>query len=149
MSSPVFGQFAQRYFGGGGLNYAYGGGNSQVITSRYSFDIVFWQTVAAQPGQNYTFTGLMVSFFKGTDNPSTPGKIFKTLGIDPTGGSDYRSQNIVWGERIDKDHAWLNPSVQAAAQAGAITVFIRLESVEKDVGETELNIIHLDRFELK
>jgi hypothetical protein len=149
MSSPVFGQFAQRYFGGGGLNYAYGGGNSQVITSRYGFEVVFRQTVAAQPGRTYTFTGLIVSFFKGTDNPATPGKIFKTLGIDPTGGTDYKSASIVWGNRIDTDHAWINPSIQAQAQANAITVFIRLESVEKDVGETELNIIHLDRFELK
>lgn len=149
MSSPVFGRFAQQYFGGKGLNYAYGGGNSQVIVSQYGYDVVFMQTVAAQPGQIYKFSGLMVSFYKGTDNPATPNKIFKTLGIDPTGGQDYQSSKVVWGKRDDTDHAWINPSVSATAQASMITVFIRIENTEENVGTTELNLVHLDKFKLE
>lgn len=149
MSSAVFGRFAQAYFGGGGLNYAYGGGNSQVIASQYGYDLLFMQTVAAQPGRKYKFSGLMVSFYKGTDNPATPNKIFKTLGIDPAGGQDYRSPSIVWGERDSKDHAWINPSVEATAQSSAITLFIRIENTEKNVGVTELNLVHLDKFKLE
>ena len=149
MSSPVFGRFAQQYFGGKGLNYAYGGGNSQVITSQYGYDLVFMQTVAVQPGRTYTFSGLIVSYYKGTDNPATPDKIFKTLGIDPTGGQDYQSPHIVWGKRDDQDHAWINPSVSATARAGAMTVFIRLENTERNVGATELNLVHLDKFKLE
>ena len=106
------------------------------------------QTVAAQPGQQYHFSGLIVSFYKGTDNPATPDKIFKTIGIDPYGGKDYKSSNIVWGTRDSTDHAWINPSIATTAQSNAITVFIRLENTEKNVGQTELNIIHVDKFTL-
>ena len=41
------------------------------------------------------------------------------------------------------------PGVQTTAQADAITVFIRLENTERDVGMTELNVIHLDNFKLE
>ena len=149
LSSLVFGQVAKDLYGGSGLNYAYGGGNSQVIISQYGYDAVLYQTIAAQPGKTYRFSGLIVSFYKGTDNPATPNKIFKTLGIDPTGGQDYRSSAIVWGDRDSTDHAWINPSVSAQAQSNAITVFIRIENTEKNVGVTELNIVHLDKFLLE
>jgi len=107
------------------------------------------QTVAAQPGRQYTFSGNVVSFYRGTDNPATHGKVFKTLGIDPTGGRDYRSSSVVWGERDGRDHEWRHPVVRARAQAEAITVFIRLENTEHDVGSTELTVFHLDEFELE
>lgn len=149
MSSPTFGRVAQDLYGGSGLNYAYGGGNSQVIASQYGFDVVLRQTIKAQPGRNYRFSGLIVSFYKGTDNPATPDKIYKTIGIDPTGGTDYGSGNVVWGTRDSTDHAWINPTVSATAINSAITVFIRLENTEENVGQTELNIIHVDKFELE
>jgi hypothetical protein len=149
MDSGTFGRFAQKYFGGGGLDYHVHGRHSQVLTSRYRFDVVFMQTVAAQPGREYTFEGNVVSFYKGTDNPPTHGKMFKTLGIDPTGGRDYSSSAVVWGERDGRDHEWRHPVVRAKARADAITVFIQLENTERDVGRTELNIIHLDQFTLE
>ncbi|MEM7345892.1 MAG: SCP2 sterol-binding domain-containing protein [Chloroflexota bacterium] len=145
MDSGTFGRFTQRYFGGGGLNYSpHSGQYSQVISSRYEFDIVFYQTVAAQPGRAYTFTASIVSFYKGTSGERADGKVFKQLGIDPTGGQDYRSSNIVWGDRDGKDNEWRYPSIRATAQGSAITLFIRFENIEKDVGKTELNTIHLD-----
>jgi len=151
LSSPVFGQLAQALYGASGRvsNYAPHGGNSQVVASQYAYDVVFWQTVAAQPGRNYRFSGSIVSFYKGTDNPATPNKIFKRIGIDPTGGGDYESPNIIWGKRDDTDHEWINPSLEATAQSEAITVFIRLENTEENVGTTELNLIHLDNFKLE
>jgi putative sterol carrier protein len=149
MDSETFGRFTQKYFGGGGLNYHVHGSHSQVITSRYQFDMVLMQTVAAQPGREYAFHGNCVSYFKGTDNPATHGKVFKTVGIDPTGGRDYSSPNVVWGDRDGRDHEWRHVTIQAKARANTITVFIRLENTERDVGTTELNIIHLDQFELE
>lgn len=149
MDSGTFGRFTQKYFGGGGLDYHVHGRHSQVITSRYQFDVVFMQTVAAQPGQDYAFHGNCVSFFKGTDNPATHGKIFKSAGIDATGGRDYSSPSVVWGERDGRDHEWRHLMIKARAQADLITVFIRVENTERDVGSTELNIIHLDQFELE
>jgi putative sterol carrier protein len=149
MDSEVFGKFTQKYFGGHGRDYHIHGTHSQVVTSRNAFDVVFMQTVAAQPGREYSFTGSIVSFYKGTSGVQMDGKIFKTIGIDPTGGHDYASPNVIWGERDGKDNAWRYPVVKAKAQANAITVFIRLENIEPDVGVTELNTIHLDNFRLE
>jgi putative sterol carrier protein len=149
MDSGTFGQFTARYFGGGGHDYHIEGTHSQVVTSRFQFDIVLRQTVTAQPGRNYSFKGAMVSYYKGTATGPTHDKIFLNIGIDPTGGTDYSSSKIVWSGRDGRNNEWRYPSVGTTAQADKITVFIRLENTEKDVGETELNIIHLDKFALE
>lgn len=148
MHSGTYGKFAQKYFGGKGLDYHQHGRYSQVIASQYGYDLIFYQTVAAQPGRDYTFKGMIVSFYKGTSGERADGKIFKTIGIDPTGGRDYNSPTVVWGERDGKDNEWRYPSLKVKAQGTAITVFIRVENTEKDVGRTELNLVHIDRFEL-
>jgi hypothetical protein len=149
MDSETFGKFTQKYFGGGGRDYHIHGQHSQVISSRRAFDLAFRQTVAAKPGREYNFSGSIVSFYKGTSGERADGKIFKTLGIDPTGGHEWNSPNVVWGERDGKDNEWRYPSLRVKAQADTITVFIRLENTERDVGITELNIIHLDNFRLE
>ena len=149
MDSGTFGRFTQKYFGGGGRDYHIHGHHSQVVTSRYSFGLVLMQTVAAEPGRTYRFRGSIVSFYKGTSGERADGKIFKTIGLDPSGGRDPKSAGITWGERDGRDNEWCYPLVQVKAQANAITVFIRLENTEKDVGQTELNIIHLDDFRLE
>jgi|GEM_PF-337964 len=149
MHSGTYGKFAQKYYGGKGLDYHQHGRYSQVIASQYGYDLVFYQTVAAQPGRDYTFKGMIVSFYKGTSGERADGKIFKTIGIDPTGGRDYSSPHVVWGERDGKDNEWRYPSLRVKAKANAITVFIRIENKEKDVGKTELNLVHLERFELE
>ena len=148
MHSGTYGKFAQKYFGGGGLDYHQHGRYSQVIASRYEYDLVFYQTVETQKDRDYTFKGMIVSFYKGTSGERADGKIFKTIGIDPTGGRDYSSPSVVWGERDGKDNEWRYPSLRVKAQANAITVFIRIENREKDVGKTELNLVHIERFEL-
>ncbi len=148
MNSGVFGRFAQKYFGGGGLDYHQHGRHSQVLTSRYGFDVVFRQTVAVQSGRVYTFKGMIVSFFKGTSGERKDGVIFKTIGIDPTGSRQWDSPNVVWGERDGKDNEWRYPSLRITARANKITVFIRIENTEKDVGQTELNTTHIENFTL-
>ncbi|MDM8518876.1 SCP2 sterol-binding domain-containing protein [Anaerolineales bacterium HSG6] len=148
MDSETFGYFTQKYFSGKGLNYKAHGGYSQVITSRYSFDLVFKQTISARSGQGYTFKGRWVSYYKGSEAPYIDNIIFFTIGIDPTGGTDPRSGSVVWGERDGKNNTWRWPSVSATAQGDKITVFIRIENTEDDVSATELNTIHIDQFEL-
>lgn len=149
MDSRNFGLFTQKYFGGGGRDYHIHGKHSQVVSSRNAFDLVFYQTVAAQPGREYTFSGSIVSFYKGTGGEQADNKVFKTIGIDPTGEQQWDSPNVVWGERDGKDNEWRYPKIKVKAQAEAITVFIRLENIEYDVGITELNVVHLDNFNLE
>ena len=149
MDSETFGKFTQKYFGVGGRDYHIHGKHSQVVSSRHAFDLAFMQTVAAQPGREYTFSGSIVSFYKGTSGERADNKVFKTIGLDPTGGRKWDSPTVIWGERDGKDNEWRYPKLKAKAQTKAITIFIRLENVERDVGQTELNTVHLDNFKLE
>ncbi|MCP4415743.1 MAG: hypothetical protein GY805_03920 [Chloroflexi bacterium] len=57
-------------------------------------------------------------------DPTDHGELFQRVGIDPTGGTDWQSSNVVWGEmRMQYDEFGLF-SVEAVAQAETITVFI-------------------------
>ena len=67
----------------------------------------------------------------------------------PTGGRRWDSPTVIWGDRDGKDNEWRYPELKVKAQAESITVFIHLENTEKDVGKTELNIVHLDDFKLE
>ena len=150
LDSGTFGRFTQKYFGGSGLNYSpHSGEFSQVITSRYAFDLVLFQTVAAEPGRSYKFSASIVSFYKGTGGEQADGKVFKRIGIDPTGGREWNSSAIVWSERDGADNRWRYPEIRATAQANTITLFFRIENKERDVGITELNIIHIDDCKLE
>lgn len=149
LDSGTFAKFAQQYFHGNGHDYHIHGKHSQVITGRYGFDLVLFQPVKVQPGRDYTFSGSVVTFFRGPNPPAVDNKIFKTIGIDPTGRRDFRAGSVVWGERDGVDNKWRYPSLRVKAQTDAITVFIRIENTEGDVGQTDLNTIHLDNFKLE
>ncbi|GJM41060.1 MAG: hypothetical protein DHS20C20_13420 [Ardenticatenaceae bacterium] len=57
-------------------------------------------------------------------DPNDHGELFQRVGIDPTGGTDWQSPNVVWGEmRMQYDEFGLF-SVDAVAQADTITVFL-------------------------
>jgi putative sterol carrier protein len=149
LDSGVFGKFAQQYFHGNGHDYHINGTHSQVITGRYGFDLVLFQSIKAQPGREYKFSGSVVTFFRGPGTPPAHNKIIKTLGIDPSGGRDFSAGSVIWGERDGIDNQWRTPSVRAKAQADALTLFIRIQNTEQDVGRTDLNTIHLDNFKLE
>lgn len=57
-------------------------------------------------------------------DPDDHGELYQRVGIDPTGGTDWQSPNVVWGEmRLQYDEFGLF-SVEAVAEANTITVFI-------------------------
>jgi len=52
------------------------------------------------------------------------GELYQRVGIDPTGGTDWQSPNVVWGKmRMQYDEFGLF-SVEAVAEADTITVFV-------------------------
>ena len=59
------------------------------------------------------------------DSVVDPGNYRVWVGIDPTGGTDWNSANIVWSEEHMGYNTWLRPEVRAVAQAGTITVFLK------------------------
>lgn len=57
-------------------------------------------------------------------DPNDHGELFQRVGIDPTGGTDWQSTNVVWGEmRMQYDEFGLF-SVDTVAQSDTITVFL-------------------------
>ena len=57
-------------------------------------------------------------------DPNDHGDLYQRVGIDPTGGTDWQSPNVVWSEmRMQYDQFGLF-SVEAVAEADTITVFI-------------------------
>ena len=72
------------------------------------------------------------------DNPkySKNGKYFMSVGIDPTGGTDFASPNVVWSERNATLDEWVELTVQAKAQGGTVTIYLR--------GDAEWRIKHND-----
>jgi len=59
------------------------------------------------------------------DSIVDPGNYRAYVGIDPTGGTDWSSPNVVWSEPHMEYNTWIRPEVQAVAKAGTITVFVR------------------------
>lgn len=57
-------------------------------------------------------------------DPNDHGELYQKVGIDPTGGTDWESSNIIWGDaRMQYDQYGLF-TVEAVAQAETVTVFL-------------------------
>lgn len=78
-------------------------------------------TSGIYPGQKWTFSAWINTYNKGS---STPTNTNCRIGIDPQGGTDPASSNVVWSPRISTQYAWQQVSVTATAQASAMTFFL-------------------------
>jgi len=67
---------------------------------------------------------------------SSDGRYSLRVGIDPTGGTDWASPNIVWSPSNYTTDQWVELTVQAQAKAGTVTAFIR--------GDAEFRMLHND-----
>lgn len=57
-------------------------------------------------------------------DPNDHGQLYQRVGIDPTGGTDWQSPTVIWGDmRMQYDEFGLF-SVEAVAEADVITVFL-------------------------
>lgn len=91
-----------------------------------------YQQVSVTPGNSY-YANIIWLVFDSLANDgavnNTVGGIGRRIGIDPTGGTDSRSPNVVWSE-----DNWRNDckicgveEVVVTAQADKITVFLRID----------------------
>lgn len=149
MDSDVFGQFLVAVYSLPYLNYHIEGDHSQVFVSRRTYHTVLLQTVSVQTGKDYAFGGKIVSFWKGPDNDIDHTKIFKRIGIDPTGGTDYTGGNVQWTDWDGTDNAWISPALAVTAQNSQATVFIEVNNIGEDVGEAYLNPSYIDSFKFE
>jgi hypothetical protein len=149
MDSETFGHFAADLYGVPDNNYRIEGSYSQVFASRHGFDFVFSQTVAVDVGHDYAFGGKVVTFWKGPGGEWDDSKIFKRIGVDPSGGLSYDGPNVIWTDWDGTDNAWTSPALAFRAQASQTTVFIQVENVAEDVGAAYLNTGYFDNFKFE
>jgi hypothetical protein len=104
------------------------------------FDVSIYQQVPAVTGTAYSLSGWLLTLCGGSNtaprNDCPEGYFMaKMLGIDPTGGTDPNSADVVWGENrnnfVDADNqriGWSNVRTSVKAEAEKITVFARINS---------------------
>ena len=110
----------------------------QLPTPGKPFDMVLYQRVKATYGGDYSLSAWLISLCGNKSKPfdcPPENYIIKAIGIDPQGGIDPDSANILWEENrvnfVDaKGNAprWQNMRMGAKALDGYITVFARMTS---------------------
>jgi LysM repeat protein len=88
---------------------------------------VYQQVSGITPGDQLQFSIYMQAW--STNENIGPSQLTQNMGmrigIDPFGGTDAFSPNVIWTTPSDSFDAWALYTVQAAAQASTVTVFTR------------------------
>jgi hypothetical protein len=104
------------------------------------FDVSIYQQVPTTAGVAYSLSGWQLTLCGGSNtvpkNDCPSGYYMaKMLGIDPTGGTDPDSPDVVWSENrnnfVDANNqriGWSNVRTSTVAQGDKITVFARINS---------------------
>jgi hypothetical protein len=74
----------------------------------------------------------------GNDPNKSDGVYYLSVGIDPTGGNDFNSPNIVWSPRNTTLDQWVNLTVRAEIKGTVATVYLR--------GDAEYRMKHNDAY---
>lgn len=108
------------------------GETSQLIISQTAFSAgVYQQISGVTPGVPYGAKAAMLTFFESSAPPTYPGTMHKIVGIDPYGGTDPESPNVVWSPIDAHDEGpWVDVRVGAVAQSATITLFVRVNCLE-------------------
>jgi len=98
------------------------------------------QQVNVPVGSQLTLTAWAQAWSSTQDNPdvSKKGKYYLSVGIDPYGGTDWQSPNIVWSEPNQTLDQWVQLRVDAVAKANTVTVYLR--------GDPEWPVKHNDAY---
>lgn len=97
-----------------------------------------FQQINVPPGSTVRLTAWAQAWSSVKDDPATSsgGKYYMSVGIDPTGGTNFNAPTIVWSAPSTALDQWVQLSVEAKAQAGTVTVFLR--------GDAEWRVKHND-----
>ncbi len=136
-------QFASAF---GGLDYHIEGDQAQNLWSSYAFDAgVYQQVTGVTPGSAYQFDIKMVTYWRGPGYPDTNGKMEKQVGIDPYGGTDATSSNIIWSTIDSNDKAWVGMQTVATAESMTMTVFAKVKAPENtSSGHSDLDMVYFE-----
>lgn len=128
------------------------GDNSQKYFTFYSVhDAGLYQVVSGvKPGERLRFSVYMEGWSTGNNDASRSDlgqRMNLQVGIDPTGGNNPWSPNIVWTEPAESFDRFTQFSVEAVAQNNIVSVWTRsrpdmpLQHVDVYVDEASLNVV--------
>lgn len=103
---------------------------------------VFQRVNGVTTGSQITFTTYVYvwsSSFDDVNKSELDGGVVIQVGIDPTGGTDASSTNIVWSQPSVQYDAYNQYTVTASSQGTAVTVFVR-STVSTPVKNTSIYI---------
>ncbi|MCL7455319.1 MAG: hypothetical protein M8467_19975, partial [Anaerolineae bacterium] len=122
------------------------GDTCQLVLSTEPYAAGLWQRVTGlTPGLGYGFHAALLTIFQSSAQPPVDGTMIKQVGIDPTGGIDPGSPDIIWSEPNGDDKAWdLHNRTAVFAQSPEATVFIRVISPYPSGDPSLLNLSILD-----
>ncbi len=109
--------FKAKSYEGKGLYFAQSGSNTKNGGA--------FQIVQANPGQRYRLSGRVYTLTDGEAKKPMDNNC--RLGLDPTGGRDPDSPDVVWTEPTESERKWTPISVEAVASQVRVTVFLRHE----------------------
>ncbi|WP_119065432.1 LysM peptidoglycan-binding domain-containing protein [Aggregatilinea lenta] len=118
------------------------GSSAQEYNTFYAtHDAGVYQRVAVTPGTALQFSVYAYIWSSATfDNPSAsedPNDVQIRVGIDPTGGTDPASSNIVWSAPVEYYDQYRMLSVTATSSSTAVTAFVRSQP-QDFVGTTNI-----------
>lgn len=100
----------------------------QFFTFFSTHEAGFYQQVTVTPGYEYCFSiwGHSWSAQDDDDAYSGPedGELMQKVGVDPTGGTDWQSPEIIWTVPITQYDVYGQFAVTATAEAATMTVFV-------------------------
>jgi hypothetical protein len=89
---------------------------------------IFQQVTGIPIGSRLQFSAWVQVWSSDEDNnevSAQPGNYRVLIGIDPTGGTDWSSENVVWSERTFAYDAYQQLSVATVARNSTVTVFMQ------------------------
>jgi len=118
----------------------------QFIAGLNPYDAGIYQRVTGlTPGIAYGFHTVMLTIYESAGEPRVDGKMFKQIGMDPTGGIDPLAPTVVWTEPNGTDKAWdLQQRTSVLAEGSAVTVFARVTSTDRAYHWQQVNLSILD-----
>lgn len=112
------------------------GSDAQQVLSFFAVHTggVFQRVTGITPGATLQFSVyayIWSTTFDEPDKSEEDGDVVVDVGIDPTGGTDGRSANIIWSNSVetpDSYDTYKQYTVSTTAQGSAVTVFIRTQA---------------------
>jgi hypothetical protein len=122
------------------------GATCQFVAGLEPYDAGIYQAVEGlAPGTGYGFHAVLMTLWQSSAYPRTDGRIFKQVGIDPSGGSDPNAPGVLWSEPNGIDKAWdLQQRLSFTAQGSRATAFIRVTSLDPAFSWPLVNLSILD-----